>query len=105
MKDVDLNYVNSHLKIVEYAKRVVRILNAYPERDGFRTYQYQFKRQNPSKVSVPCADIPNLQWQADDDGNIFIVVDGTYIREVNENGFKRLISRKEEKAASEDSIA
>lgn len=105
MKDVDLNYVNSHLKVVEYAKRVVRILNAYPERDGFRTYQYQFKKQNPSKVSVPCADIPQLQWQADDEGNIFMVIDGTYIKEINENGFKRLESRKEKASSSGDSIA
>ena len=100
MKDVDISFVKANLPVVQYAKRVVRVLNAYPVKDNCVTYQYQFRKQNPSKVSVPVADAEKLAWQADEENNLYVVIDGVYLREVNENGFKRLVSRKEKPAAT-----
>lgn len=100
MKDVDISFVNANLPVVEYAKRVVRVLNSYPAKDNCVTFQYQFKRQNPSKVSVPCEDLDKLKWQADEENHCYLVIDGVYITEVNENGFKRLVSRKAKAVAT-----
>lgn len=90
MKFVDIAFVNTNLKQVEYAQPMVKLENQYPIRDGKKTYCYCFKRQQPSKISIPENLLDKLKFAVDDSNALYLVIDGIILERVTENGFKRI---------------
>lgn len=84
-----------------YASRWVKIIKVYeenPEKHS-RTFEYQFKGQNASKLPIPSDICEKLQYGADDEGNSYVAVDNKYIKIVTTDNWKRLVlvsSSKEE---------
>lgn len=76
-----------------YASRWVRILKVYeenPEKHS-RTFEYQFKGQNGSKLLIPTEICDKLQYGSDDEGNSYVAVDNKYIKIVTTDNWKRLV--------------
>ena len=90
MKDVEFSTVESNLPVKEYALPLVELVNQFPARDGKKTLEYCFRRQQASKISIPVELLSKLKYKQDDSGKFFLVIDGIVIERVTENGFKRL---------------
>jgi len=90
MKSVSFSIVENQLNKKEYSLPMVEVIGQYPVKDDHKTFEYQFKRQNPSKISIPVGLLDKIQWKQDDDGHFYMVLDGTVVERTVENGFKRV---------------
>ena len=91
MKTVDFSVVEASLHLKEYALSMVELTGQFPVRDGKKTLEYAFKKQNPSKISVPVELLKQMQFRQDETtGKNYLVIDGNIVEKVTEKGFKRI---------------
>ena len=91
MKTIDFSIVETKLPTKEYALPLVELVNQYPVRNNAKTLEYCFRKQNPSKISIPVELLKQMQFKHDEEtGKLYMVIDGVIIERVTENGFKRI---------------
>lgn len=91
MKSINFSFVETNLTKKDYVQMMVELVSQYPARDGKKTFEYCFKKQNPSKISIPVELLDKLQFMQDETtSKLYLVLDGTIVERVVENGFKRV---------------
>lgn len=90
MKSISFSDVEATLTRREYVLPMVELTAQYPVRDGRKTFEYCFRKQNPSKISIPEGLLDKLSFMKDDENKLYLVLDGVYVERIVENNFKRV---------------
>ena len=90
MKSISFSVVEANLTKREYLQPLVELVAQYPEKDGKKTFEYQFKRQNASKISIPVELLDKLSFMQDENNKLYLVCDGIVVERVIDSGFKRV---------------